>query len=295
MVYPRVAVLLAAYNGIDYIEEQISSILYQNNVCVDIFISVDRSNDGTETFLIEKYSSTINIKFLPFGIRYGSPSANFFNLIVNVDFSEYSYVSLADQDDIWLPNKLHRAHTVLASNNCQAYSSQYLIFRFDKVSISNKSSSFTDYDYLFESAGPGCTFVFTSELAKNIQILIKSNIEIINLIDYHDWLIYAFARFNNYKWIIDPYFSMLYRQHSTNYLGSGDGFLPFLRRISLILSGYGFSQSILIQKVLSDVAFSHFSNIYFILNFYKFRRKFIHKIYFLIISIFNIFHYKKIL
>ena len=46
-VKPKVAILLAAYNGIDWIEEQIFSILNQESVEVEIFISVDISTDGT--------------------------------------------------------------------------------------------------------------------------------------------------------------------------------------------------------------------------------------------------------
>ena len=38
---PRVAILLAAFNGIDWIEEQINSILNQEDVNIEIFISVD--------------------------------------------------------------------------------------------------------------------------------------------------------------------------------------------------------------------------------------------------------------
>lgn len=46
-VFPKVAVLLAAYNGMAWIEAQLDSILKQANVCVSVFISVDTSSDGT--------------------------------------------------------------------------------------------------------------------------------------------------------------------------------------------------------------------------------------------------------
>jgi rhamnosyltransferase len=48
---PRVAVLLAAYNGMQYIAEQMDSILAQIGVDVTVFISVDRSTDGTEKWV----------------------------------------------------------------------------------------------------------------------------------------------------------------------------------------------------------------------------------------------------
>ena len=43
----KVAVLLAAHNGLEYIEKQILSIKKQKDVYVKIFISVDKSDDGT--------------------------------------------------------------------------------------------------------------------------------------------------------------------------------------------------------------------------------------------------------
>ena len=44
---PKVAVLLAAYNGEKYIEEQIQSILDQKNIDIYIYISIDESTDKT--------------------------------------------------------------------------------------------------------------------------------------------------------------------------------------------------------------------------------------------------------
>ena len=50
---PKIAVLLAAYNGEYWIMDQINSILKQNNVQVDIFVSIDLSSDGTYDLLMD--------------------------------------------------------------------------------------------------------------------------------------------------------------------------------------------------------------------------------------------------
>ena len=50
---PRVAVLLAAYNGMQWIEQQLNSIFQQHGVSSMIFISVDRSTDDTLVFCEE--------------------------------------------------------------------------------------------------------------------------------------------------------------------------------------------------------------------------------------------------
>ena len=44
---PKVTVLLASYQGIPWIDEQIDSILQQQNVNVELTISDDLSDDGT--------------------------------------------------------------------------------------------------------------------------------------------------------------------------------------------------------------------------------------------------------
>ena len=68
-VLPRVAVLLAAYNGMAYIREQVESILAQDGVDVTIFFSVDRSTDGTERWVGELAGRDRRAVLLPYGER----------------------------------------------------------------------------------------------------------------------------------------------------------------------------------------------------------------------------------
>ena len=60
------------------------------------------------------------------------------------------------------------------------------------------------FDHLFESAGPGCTFVLTKELALKLQQFLKNG-HFNQLDNYHDWLIYAYARSHSFKWYMDSY------------------------------------------------------------------------------------------
>ena len=50
-MHKKIAVLLASYNGVKYIKEQVDSILNQKEVDVTIFISDDLSTDGTLEYL----------------------------------------------------------------------------------------------------------------------------------------------------------------------------------------------------------------------------------------------------
>ncbi|CAN1563793.1 hypothetical protein MCERE1_02781 [Burkholderiaceae bacterium] len=98
----------------NYIQDQINSILLQSNVDVQLFISVDQSTDGTEVRLAERALSESRLRLLPFGQRFGGAGPNFYRLLRDVDLTGFDYLSFADQDDLWHPEKLWRAHSTRA-------------------------------------------------------------------------------------------------------------------------------------------------------------------------------------
>ena len=102
---PTVAVVLAAYNGSRWIQEQIASIFAQQGVDVTLFISVDSSTDGTEALVNQLAAADSRIVVLPHGLRFGGAAPNFYRLLKDIDFSAFDYVALADQDDVWLSSK----------------------------------------------------------------------------------------------------------------------------------------------------------------------------------------------
>jgi len=80
-IFPKIAILLAAYNGSTYIAQQLESILQQNGVDIQIFVSVDQSTDGTESFVATCASTESRLTVLPFGQRFGGAGPNFFRLL----------------------------------------------------------------------------------------------------------------------------------------------------------------------------------------------------------------------
>tara|TARA_R110002050_G_scaffold299569_2_gene465591 strand:- start:800 stop:1738 length:939 start_codon:yes stop_codon:yes gene_type:complete len=247
----QVAVLLAAYNGEHYIIEQMESILAQDSVKVTIFMSVDQSSDSTLKIAKDyeiRYPD--QIKVLPYGERFGSAGSNFFRLLVDVDFSSFDYVAFADQDDIWLSHKLSTSITEMKAAQADAYSGNVTAFWSDnrKVLI-KKDFPQKRFDYLFESAGPGCTFVFNIDLALSLQAVLINNSEKISSLWLHDWFCYSYARHHGYNWYIGPQPLMLYRQHTNNQVGANSGLSALWSRIKVVLSGDAFS------KVLTQASF----------------------------------------
>ena len=248
---PKFVVLMAAYNGISHISSQVNSILNQKDVDLKLFISVDLSADKTYDFVCELASLNKRVFVLPYGQRFGGAGPNFYRLICDVDFSNFDYVSFADQDDIWHPYKLFRAHQVMLSSLAQGYSSNFTAFWPSGLRrYINKSYPQCRWDFMFESAGPGCTYVIEFKLAEALKQFVSHAGEGLIKVEFHDWLIYAYARFYGSRWIIDNWSSIEYRQHSNNQLGVNSGMRSFLLRVNKILNGYGISQSLLIANLI---------------------------------------------
>lgn len=243
--------IMAVYNGGEWIEEQFESILFQKNQRIQILISLDLSNDFTKKVVQNIALENTNVEFLSYGETFGSASSNFFRLLRDADLSNCDYVSLSDQDDIWLPTKLSRAVAELQANNADAYSSNVTAFWPNgKQKFINKAQPQQIYDYMFESPGPGCTFVLTQKLAYAIQAFLIKHQAICKDVALHDWFIYAFTRSRGFKWTIDHESHMLYRQHSSNVVGANVGFKAKFKRFKKARDGWLFNQAILIADIL---------------------------------------------
>lgn len=251
--HPKVAVLLAAYNGMQWIEEQLASILAQSMVNVSIFISIDPSVDGTEEWCTRYAAQRDNLIVLPPAGNFGGASRNFFRLFRDVDFSEYDYIAFADQDDVWHQDKLARATQVLANDRFDAYSSNVTAFWPNgKTHLLDKAQPQVAWDYLFEAAGPGCTYVISSRLAEQLKASILLHWSKLQQVSLHDWYCYAFARSHGFAWFIDPVPSMQYRQHEQNQVGANTGLNPLIARYKTVHDGWWFSQVCLITHLVGQ-------------------------------------------
>lgn len=237
---PSVAVLMAAYNGISWIEEQLNSILGQLDVEVTIFISDDQSIDGTLAWCEEFATREARVVILPVcSNRFGGAAKNFFRLIRDVEFSDFDYVAYADQDDIFLENKYRIAHDEIMRRGCAAYSSNVTAFWPDgRQVLLVKSQPQRKYDFLFEAGGPGCSYVLRVADALEFKQFLIQNWQAANDVSLHDWLTYAWFRSTGRVWHIDADSYMLYRQHGGNQVGANNGFSGLKSRFKLLTSGW---------------------------------------------------------
>ena len=103
---PKVLILLATYNGMLWLEEQLESITKQTGVRVKILISDDHSDDGSLDSILEFIESNSNAEMITSEKSSGSAGQNFFRLIRNCDYQNFDYIAFSDQDDVWLADKL---------------------------------------------------------------------------------------------------------------------------------------------------------------------------------------------
>ncbi len=241
---------MAAYNGAEWLGEQLASIQQQQGVCVQLWISVDRCTDDTVELCARYASEHPNTKVLPFGGPFGCAARNFFYLISQVDLAQVDFVALADQDDIWHSDKLARAVAHLSQTGDAGYSSNVMAFWPDgRRLVLEKSQPQVKYDYLFEAGGPGCTYVLPTATAQPLQDHVREVFKPLWDVNFHDWFIYSWVRSRGLRWYIDPEPSMEYRQHPSNQLGANTSVKSLRKRWADIGSGLWFTQVQLISRL----------------------------------------------
>jgi rhamnosyltransferase len=255
----RVLVLLATFNGQDFLKQQIDTILNQSNVEVTILAQDDSSGDYTPSIL-EKYSlQNANFLIKKSNSKFGSGALNFLDLLVYSDFESYDYIAFSDQDDIWAPDKLQSAIYLMGESGSLGYSSDLVAYSQEKYRAwwIQKSQSAKSFDYLFQGASAGCTYVLDSSAVKLVSNALRNKILALTNKVSHDWLIYAICRSNNLKWCMDNRSFIFYRQHKLNSYGSRQGFLSLLSKINLVRSNWYFSQICLLENFINSSAESN--------------------------------------
>lgn len=304
----KVAILLATYNGAKFINEQIISILGQTHDNFHLFVRDDQSSDGTLAILrrIADNNNKISIIDSSNDKSTGSAAANFFTLMCSIDSDEFSHFCFSDQDDIWAPEKITRALECLKVNSANGYSSNMVAFNYfnNRAWYAKKDQPQTEFDYIFQGASAGCTYVFDKEIFINVFNKIKPLLATLPTLISHDWIVYAIARSYNFKWHMDSNAPIFYRQHQNNVYGAKQGFSLLISKINLLKSGWYrnhilWNRSILQGTSLENEIFSRISSdtltdrLWLALNSKKFRRSKIDRFYLIIIILSGVFYKEK--
>lgn len=233
--HQNIQILLSSYNGEKYIREQLDSFIHLD--CYDrakVLIRDDGSTDSTPSILKE-YADKYG-----FGVLYGSNkgiNASYGLLFKAADLS-CDYFAFADQDDVWLPNKLSRGIQLLSSINVAdiplLYGSRVEIVdenlrHLGYSPIYKKGASF--YNAVIQNILPGHTMILNRTLFKKI-LDIPTDHDIIT-----DWLIYMIGSGIGHT-VYDDAIGVMHRQHGNNAIGFEQQFLKnTLKRIKRFNKG----------------------------------------------------------
>jgi len=221
----NILILMAAYNGAEFIREQINSILDQSDHSWRLVISDDQSTDGTPE-IVEEYASRHPGKIVRHcsGRRFGNAWDHFLYLLGQ--FHDAPYIMFCDQDDVWHKDKI--AKTLKKMNEIEAPSVPALVHTDMRVVdrelnqiapsymkyIGIKGSRLSLHTLLVQNVVSGCTVMFNRALAE----LAAKDIPTESII-MHDWWLALIASAAGSIAYLDEA-TVDYRQHGDNAVGA---------------------------------------------------------------------------
>lgn len=109
------SVAMATYNGAEYIEEQLMSILAQSKAVDEIIICDDRSTDHTVE-VVEKFIEKHHIKDICQIIVNEENLGYASNFMKAVSLTQGELIFFCDQDDIWMEDRIEKMEKVMTEN-----------------------------------------------------------------------------------------------------------------------------------------------------------------------------------
>ena len=215
----NIAVAMSTYNGELYIKEQINSILQQKNVKVDLFIRDDGSKDKTLEIL-ESYAKKWNNIHVVKGDNLGVGNS-FMELLYSIG-CEYDYYAFADQDDVWLPDKLSQGIVKIKDSDIPLLyvSNQILVDKnLNRLKMRFEVPPGITYKQIIcNNSVSGCTMVWNKELQELlIDINRRPTADLLKNRIHDVWVVMVASVVG--KIIYDKSSCILYRQHENNVVG----------------------------------------------------------------------------
>ena len=228
MKEPKVGILMATYNGENFVADQIESILEQTYKNWILIIHDDGSNDKTID-IVKEYKNKYhkNMILIDDGIRCGGAKENFNHLLrIAHDRYDFDYIMFSDQDDIWFPFKVKSTLDRMidvedkhANKPVCVYTDLMVVDEYLTI-ISN---SFWDYHKIYpyhntlnrlltQNVVTGCTMMLNKIAAKLVY-------EIPHEAVVHDWWIaLVVTAFGELSPMHEA--TLFYRQHRYNVVGA---------------------------------------------------------------------------
>lgn len=215
----KIAILLATYNGQQYLPDMLDSLVNQTEKSFICYIHDDGSADNTDS-VIRSYTEKYPTQFCQIsGDSTGSAKSNFMYLLSQV---EADYYMFADQDDVWLPNKIEKSIQCLNENDawcvctdlCVTDERLYTIAPNMMSWIGRDLSRIHPHQLMIDNVAAGCTMLFTRKL-RDVAIQLQH----VDKILMHDQWVAVIAAIYGKLTVLNES-TILYRQHGDNEMGA---------------------------------------------------------------------------
>ena len=221
----EILILLAAYKGNQYIQEQIDSILNQD--CKNWKLVLSDDGDFTKDVL-DAYAELFPDRIIRYrsGRRFGSAKAHFMHLIAH--FKEAApYFMLSDQDDVWNKDKVRKTLALMKAAEA-TYDGPVLVhtdLRVVDAELNEISPSFFAYsklgkrrykpnEILIQNPVSGCTLMMNRKLAS----LAACDVNPDKLVMHDHWIALVAVFFGKIVFLDEA--TLSYRQHGDNSCGA---------------------------------------------------------------------------
>lgn len=158
-----VSVIMCTYNGSKFLHEQIDSILTQTYPIYEFIIQDDCSTDSTWDILQQYASQHPFIKIF----RNKTNKGFNHNFQTAISRAQGQFIAIADQDDIWYPNKISKQIDFIGNHDiCISYYHNDKIYVENKLKKLNKPSFNLEYLTFYDST-PGHSMLLRTTFAKS--------------------------------------------------------------------------------------------------------------------------------
>lgn len=227
----QICIIMAVYNGENYLAEQIDSILKNSCQNFTLHIFNDHSQDQSQE-IIEEYVQRYPDKII--GHHHQENHGVIRNFLEGTQIMDADYYMFCDQDDVWLPNKIQHSLDAMEQLESQGSNQPCLVFGDAKIvdqtlqetapSFQRQSGYHTDAldpaHILMENKLIGCTILFNRSFQQILTVFPPE-------IRMHDWWIALIGSFfGKIQYLDEPL--LLYRQHGNNVVG-GTSFAAYIR------------------------------------------------------------------
>lgn len=242
MATGRLSILLAVWNGAEYLPAQLDSFAAQGFAGWDLIAGDDGSTDASAEILRDfaaRMAGRHRVDLVE-GPRAGG-TAHFLTLLTRVP-EDARWAAFADQDDVWMPEKLDRAVAMLAGvpeDIPCLYCSRTLVTGPDldnPVPSPDWTRPFGFRNALVQNVASGNTIVLNRAGLDLTRDAAAAALAVPGL-PAHDWWVYQMITGAGGRVLHDDRPSLYYRQHGENQIGANRGTGAALMRAGKILGG----------------------------------------------------------